>query len=221
MNFHWGVTDAFSLWRKTSKGPNSTYSSTMMSVKVETSLRGPVCGNANSKNNSTSGTLLETEQGMCEFAFASWFTWYSNHEFQYKHKSTVWWGSTEQGSHTPKRRSVFLEMEHVGALTFGSFDWHAVYKHQVAVGYLAHETRSFKKRLKKTYGRSVERVPLFFLWVLVTVNATMTRLTSAISLWLSSRLLRTTWISLQLAELLLHLSSSLPFPSPFTLRRPK
>lgn len=37
----------------------------------------------------------------------------------------------------------------VVALTFRSFDRHTVYKHQVNVGYLAHETCSFKKCLRQ------------------------------------------------------------------------
>lgn len=39
-------------------------------------------------------------------------------------------------------------MNSATSLTFRSFDRHAIYKHQVTVGYLAHETCGFEKHLR-------------------------------------------------------------------------
>lgn len=47
----------------------------------------------------------------------------------------------------------FVKVNGVIVLTFGPFDRHAVHKHQVVVGHLAHQARSFQKALRITKER--------------------------------------------------------------------
>lgn len=57
----------------------------------------------------------------------------------------MWWGSSNE------------EVSSVRALTFRSLDRDAMHKHQVTVGYLAHETCGFEKRLRMTEEGGVKR----------------------------------------------------------------
>ncbi len=67
------------------------------------------------------------------------------------------WKQQMRQSHTHSKRK-YNGVSSVDALTFRPFDWHTMYKHQVAVGNLAHETCRFKKRLRNTKGRNIDWV---------------------------------------------------------------
>lgn len=91
-----------------------------------------------------------------------------------------------------------------------------MYKHQVTVGNLAHETCRFKKCLrntKKKHKKLHNELSLFFSFGRCAKN---TKHTSAISLCSWSRIFKTTGIPLQLMGSLLNSSSSSLSPSPCT-----